>query len=262
MNVRPIALTLAGLDPSGGAGLIADIQAFAAAGARPTGIVTMHTVQGATAARTASFRPHEDIAAELDALLVADAPAAVKLGAIGLARNYDFMAMLHARGVKVVVDPVFIASTGDVGLAEEGAPDALLASLRHVDLLCPNAPEAGRLAGMRVHTRRDARAAAQALLVAGASAVLIKGGHLEDDAGDLYADGESIVTIPAPPRIFGRVHGTGCVLSAAITARLAHGEPLAQAVRGGRAALDRGLERAEAVGDVYVLGSCAAEAAS
>ena len=225
----PVVLILAGSDPSGGAGICADIQAVSALGAHPAPVITTLTVQDTRDAYAVEALAPDFVIAQARAVLEDLPVRAVKLGLLGTAAIGRAVAELLAglRGVPVVIDPV-LAAAGGAALAE----DALGAVYRerllpHASLLTPNALELERLAPDAVG--HDARVAG--LLALGVAAVLVKGGDepTPEVTDVLHRDGR------APrswcwPRRTGSFHGSGCTLASAIAARLAHGDELEVAV--------------------------------
>jgi hydroxymethylpyrimidine/phosphomethylpyrimidine kinase len=233
---RPTALTIAGSDPSGGAGLQADLATFGAFGCHGQGVVTALTVQDSLAVHAVAPVDARQVAAQLDALLADAPPAAAKTGMLGTAAVVEAVASAwRTRGpIPLVVDPVLAASSG-ARLVDAGAVAALLELLLPLaTLVTPNAPEASELTGLPVRDSLEAVTAARALLARGARAVLVKGGHLAgDEVTDvLVAAGRADAVAFTRTRVphARRVRGTGCALSAAIAARLALGDGLADAV--------------------------------
>lgn len=228
---------MAGSDPSGGAGLQADVATFGAFGCHGQGVVTALTVQDSRGVHAAAPVDAVHVAAQLEALLADAPPAAAKTGMLPTAAVVEAVASawLTQAGVPLVVDPVLAASSG-ARLADADAEAALLEMLVPLAaLVTPNAPEAAELTGIDVRDVEGAAAAARALLARGARAVLVKGGHIP---GDEVTD--VLVTAGRPDAIAftrlrithpRRVRGTGCALSAAIAARLARGDALVDAVR-------------------------------
>jgi hydroxymethylpyrimidine/phosphomethylpyrimidine kinase len=234
---RAVALTIAGSDPSGGAGLQADLAAFAAFGCHGAAVVAGLTVQGSEGVR--AVRPVEDgfVAAQLDALFVDHPPAAAKTGMLASADAVRGVADAFRRraDVPLIVDPVVRSSSG-AALADAAAAAALRDELLPLAaLVTPNADEAAELTDIEVAGLDGAVAAARRLVAAGAKAALVKGGHWGgDDATDVLvaADARDPVIFTRPRiRRDRRVRGTGCALSAAIAAGLARGLPLARAVQ-------------------------------
>ncbi len=229
--MTPVALTIAGSDPSGGAGIQADLKTFHQFGVYGEAAVTLLTVQNTVGVERVECLPGELVAAQVRAVLGDIRPAAAKTGALGnrevveavaaLAEDFDF---------PLVVDPVMISKHGAPLVAAE-AREAIAARLvPRAFLLTPNLEEAEALAGFAVADIATMRRAAARLAEMGAKAVLVKGGHLEDCPTDvLYAGGE-FREFTAPRIATAHTHGTGCTYSAAITAELARGAALAEAV--------------------------------
>jgi hydroxymethylpyrimidine/phosphomethylpyrimidine kinase len=230
-------LSIAGSDCSGGAGIQADLRTIEAAGAHAATVVTAITAQSARGVSCVQVLPREIVLAQLDAVLDDLPIAAVKSGMLGDADVVRTVAAaLRARPPRpYVLDPVLAASDG-TPLLSEGALAVLAAELFPLaTVITPNALEAGRLSGRPVRTLPDAERAGRSLIEAGARAVLVTGGHLEQDRGtDLLVTASD----SRPFRgewIEGRpVHGTGCVQSAALAARLAAGASLVEAVAAAR----------------------------
>lgn len=234
--IPPTVLVVAGNDPSGGAGIAADLQAITAAGAHPAPVITALTVQDTVNASAVEPASPELVAAQMEALL-ADIPvAAVKIGLLATAAIAEVVAAVLARhpGLPVVLDPVLFAA-GGARLAEDALVSVVLERLCPLTtLLTPNADEIRRLApGLA-----DTAARATALRRAGCRFVLAKGGD-EADAGSnevhntLYGPGEPALF--RWPRLAGSFHGSGCTLASACAARIALGEPVEEAVANGQA---------------------------
>jgi hydroxymethylpyrimidine/phosphomethylpyrimidine kinase len=227
----PGVLIVSGLDPSGGAGFVADVRLAAALGCRPVGVVTALTDQNTVGVIAANPIDPAVVANQLSTLLTDVEVAAVKIGMIGsdaIARAVaDALALTAA---PVVWDPV-VAPTRGAPLFEGDLGAALAALAPHLALITPNAAEAGLLAGRRIHDEADVLGAGRELRSRGVAAVLIKGGHLGGpDATDYLVGAGDAVPIPGPRLPLAEpVHGTGCALSTAIACRLAHGIPLRDA---------------------------------
>ncbi len=232
-QARAGALTIAGSDSGGGAGIQADLKTFHAFGVFGTSAVTAITAQNTLGVTAVHLVPVDVVRAQIDAVVEDLAPAAVKTGMLATAALVEAVAraIRHHGLERYVLDPVMVATSGD-RLLDPDAEGALVRSLVPLALLVtPNLHEAGILTGRAVRTVDDMRGAAHDLVAMGARAALVKGGHLEDgEAVDvLLSDGEERSWRRA--RLPGRsTHGTGCTLSAAITAELARGVPLADAV--------------------------------
>ncbi|MEN8161015.1 MAG: bifunctional hydroxymethylpyrimidine kinase/phosphomethylpyrimidine kinase, partial [Myxococcota bacterium] len=250
-----VALSIAGSDPTGGAGPQQDLQVFRALGVHGAGVVTALTVQDTQKVHRVLPAFPSVVSDQLRALLADVVPAAVKLGMLAS----DDVLRAVALGLEtlpeprpLVIDPVLRASDGTL-LLERRAWPGLLDLMRGATLVTPNLPEAEELTSCDVSTRRGVERAARWLLdETGAGAVLVKGGHRDGAPDDCFAereeDGVAISWLPGE-RIEGApVHGTGCALSAAIAAALARGEALERAVATGRAFVREAIARAEAVG--------------
>jgi hydroxymethylpyrimidine/phosphomethylpyrimidine kinase len=242
----PRVLVVAGLDPSGGAGLVADLEAVAAAGARGWAVAAALTAQGRRGAR--GFEPVSEtmLLAQIDALVDGERPQAVKTGMLAnaaLARALaNRLAAPSLRRVPLVVDPVLAASSGaplfDPGDLSPG--EALVPILARAWLATPNLPELALLTGDDVSTDEAAIRAARRLP---ARAVLVKGGHREGAPVDLLVESRRVTRFTGRRRT-GTARGTGCRLASAIAAHLAAGASLEQAVRRAKALVGRYLDRA------------------
>lgn len=229
----PKALTIAGSDSGGGAGIQADLKTFTVFGVYGTSAITALTAQNTVGVSAVHVPPAEFVTAQLRAVLEDIGTDAAKTGMLANAAIVDAV----ARAVRdysidrLVVDPVMIAQSG-AALIEPEAIETLRRDLMPLALLVtPNAPEAEVLTGRQIGTVDDLRLAARDLVRQGARSVLIKGGHLQgDDAVDVFDDGKVVQELRAPRIHTTNTHGTGCQLSAAITAGLAKGRTLNQAV--------------------------------
>jgi hydroxymethylpyrimidine/phosphomethylpyrimidine kinase len=226
-----IALTIAGSDPSGGAGVQADLKTFHQRGVYGTSVITLITVQNTRGVSTVEILRPELVSAQLDAVLSDIPPAAAKTGALGNARIIRAVSAAAAGfDFPLVVDPVMISKHG-VPLLVEEARAALVEHLFPLAfLVTPNLHEAAVITGMTVADARTMEIAAKRIADLGVHAVLVKGGHLKGEAMDLlYRDGQMRWFSAA--RVDTRhTHGTGCTYSAAITAELAKGRALEDAV--------------------------------
>jgi hydroxymethylpyrimidine/phosphomethylpyrimidine kinase len=237
MTPRPCALAIAGLDPSGGAGVFADLRAFAAASVWGCGAVTLVTVQSTDGLRSSHPVETKKLLAQVRELALHQHIRSIKIGALGSLSNARgvarFIAALRSR-VPVVLDPVMRPTLGaeHARLLEPSADRVVRRMLKHVTVVTPNAPEAQILVGARVRSVDDAERAARALVALGARAALVKGGHLprasSEKVIDVLAIGSRIVRFRAP-RVDGAVHGTGCTLSSLIAGRLARARKVDEA---------------------------------
>ena len=230
----PNVLSIAGSDPSGGAGIQADLKTFSALGCYGMAALTALTAQNTRGVSAVHVPPAAFLAAQIDAVFADIEVAAVKIGMLAtgeIARTVAARLTLHPN-TPVVLDPVLVATSGD-SLGDPDVVDALRAELlRLCTVMTPNLPEAARLADLPVAGDEDAmRATAGELHRRGARAVLIKGGHLSGgDAVDLLSDGTDLQFFRAARVETRNTHGTGCTLSSAIAAYLARGLALADAV--------------------------------
>jgi len=242
----PRVLVCAGLDPSGGAGLVADLEALAAAGARGWAVATALTAQGPRGARAVVPAPPEMLLAQVEALLDGSRERlrAVKTGMLGSGANAAALAAIlsgrRLARVPLVVDPVLAASSGLPLLEADDARGALEALLARAALATPNWPELEALAGRSLGSEEDAVRAARALP---ARAVLVKGGHREGAPVDLLVRGRTVVRIRGRRRP-GTARGTGCRLASATAGWLARGAPLEEAVRRAKRYVERYLDAA------------------
>jgi hydroxymethylpyrimidine kinase/phosphomethylpyrimidine kinase len=244
-NEGPVAraLTIAGSDSGGGAGIQADLKTFAMLGVWGMSAVTSITVQDTTGVTGVSDVPADIVAAQIRAVATDIGVDAAKTGML----SSD--AIEEAGIDRLVVDPVFVSKHGDPLLQADAVEALRHRILPLAAVVTPNLPEASGLAGFDVLTREDMPKAAEAILMLGARAVLVKGGHLtgatSDDLlatpqGNVWIEGERIDTQDT--------HGTGCVLSAAVAAILALGRPLEEAVRRGKEFVTEAIRHALRIG--------------
>ena len=232
---RPVVLTIAGLDPSGGAGIVADIKTIAALGCFPAAALTSITFQNTTGVFGAEHQTAATLRAQIEPIVREVTVSAVKTGMLPSAEIVAEIARLIAETSlpAPVVDPVVVATSGDV-LIDDEAFETLKAKLFPVArIVTPNIPEAEKLTGVSIHNEADMRRAAEAIRSLGARAVLVKGGHrrIGGEALDILLDGDGNFTEFRSEYLdVGDVHGSGCTLSAAIAAGLGKGMKLGQAV--------------------------------
>jgi hydroxymethylpyrimidine/phosphomethylpyrimidine kinase len=226
-------LVVAGLDPSAGAGILADARVCAEHGVRAVGCVTATTVQDTQGVRAVTPLSVEDIGDALRALLADIEVHAVKIGMLGRVETAEVVAeALAATRAPVVWDPVMLPSRGGVPLLEGAVDRAATALLAEARVVTPNLAETAWLLGTPMATDvASMKQAASALRARGAAAVLVKGGHLPGESSpDVLDDGGELTVFDGPRRKVGPLHGTGCVLSTAIACRLALGASLVDAV--------------------------------
>lgn len=250
MSARPIAWTIAGTDPSGGAGIQADLKVFHSLGVHGGSAITAVMAQNTMGVRLIEPVSPEMITAQLDALRDDLPPRAVKTGMLATAHAVRETARILADlDAFVVCDPVLASSGGAVFLDADGRRALIEVLLPRVDLLTPNAVEAALLAGHEIRDLRDVPAVAERLRVLGARAVLLKGGHLEGvEARDYFVGGGRCEWIVSPRLDVRHTHGTGCTLSAAIAAFVAHGQSIESAVLLGKAYVNQGLRLGGGIG--------------
>jgi hydroxymethylpyrimidine/phosphomethylpyrimidine kinase len=246
----PVALTIAGSDSGGGAGIQADLKTFAAHGLHGTSALTAVTAQNSVTVTDWVALDPRMVVAQMEAVASDMTVAAAKTGMLA---NREIMAAVAEAAARLrlpflVVDPVMVAKGGDrlLDRPAERAYSELLFPLATV--ITPNLAEAEALLGGTVRSLEDMREAARALHKQGARAVVVKGGHLEGDAVDVFFDGWRMDELSAPRIDTPNTHGTGCTFSAAIAARLARGDDLPGAVRGAKAYVTEAIRRSYAVG--------------
>ena len=233
---RPVVLTIAGVDPSGGAGIVADIKTIAALGCFPAAAITSITFQNTTGVFGAEHQTAATLRAQVEPIVQDVAVAAAKTGMLATAEIVAETARLFAaeKLPAPVVDPVVVATSGDVLIDEEAFEILKTRLFPLARIVTPNIPEAEKLAGFSIDSEGDMKRAAEAILLLGPGAVLVKGGHrkFNSDALDVLLDRQGIFTEFRNEYIdAGEIHGSGCTLSAAIASNLARGATLEDAVR-------------------------------
>lgn len=248
MNLRPRALTIAGSDSSGGAGVQADLKTFSALGIYGASVLTAITAQNTQGVSAVEMLQASFVEKQMTAVFEDVRVGAVKTGMLGTADIIRAVARQVASvAVPCVVDPVMVATSGDL-LIEEAAVNVLKVELLGAaTLVTPNVDEAAQLLGVaRAVTLEELADQGEALRKLGCRAVLMKGGHLDDRRAD-----DVLVTSAGPVIIEGRrvsttnTHGTGCTLASAIAAYLAAGFPLEPAVRAAKVYLTTALDHAD-----------------
>lgn len=231
---RRIALTIAGSDPSGGAGLQADLKTFAALGVYGYSAVTSVIAQNSSAVVRKAPVDAEMLTAQIEALASECRPDALKTGALGTAAIVEAVAdaIVRLDFPAPVVDPVLVSSSGTRLLDAAGERALVTRLLPLARIVTPNLPEARALSGIEGSSPASIRDMARAICAAGARAVLIKGGHADSptEAVDLLYEGRDFVVLRGARVPGGGAHGLGCALSAAIAAYLAMGAELREAV--------------------------------
>lgn len=249
MHSMPVALTIAGSDPSGGAGLQADLKVFHQRGVYGMSVVTLLTVQNTRAVQNVFVLGPEMVSAQLDALL-SDLPChAAKTGALGNARVISEIAV-RAKSFRfpLVVDPVMASQHGQALLDREAVTTLKKELFPSAFLITPNLDEAESLTGMKVRDLTAMEKAAKCMAQDGPQAILIKGGHLEGDAVDLLYAGGKVQLFESRRIKTAHTHGTGCAFSAVITAELAKSKPLERAIQTAKAFVSQALESSPKLG--------------
>jgi hydroxymethylpyrimidine/phosphomethylpyrimidine kinase len=246
----PVALTIAGSDPSGGAGLEADLKTFYRFGVYGEAVVTLIAVQNTLAVTRVETLAADLVRDQIRAATSDIVPQAAKTGALGSAAVVDVVAAAAAEfGFPLVVDPVRFASQGTSLLDRDAWTVFVKRMVPRAFLLTPNLEEASALAGFAVNDAASMRRAAEALTGMGAANVLIKGGHLADAALDvLFSPGAGFQEFRARQIVSRHTHGTGCTCSAAITAALAKGASLPTAIQSAKDFVTRAIRTAPGLG--------------
>ena len=233
MKTMPHVLVVAGSDSSGGAGIVRDVETLAAFGVKASVAITAVTVQTHHGVQGVDAVEPERVAQQMRAALSANPIAAIKIGMLATSATIAAVAQVLADhpDIPVVLDPVLVSTSGRALLTPD-ATDALRELFRACTLVTPNLPELSVLAASPIATSSDSVAGqARSLLMAGAKAVLVKGGHAGGvEAIDILVQQEQADQAFASPRLAATMRGTGCMLASAIAARLAFGDPLAAAI--------------------------------
>ncbi len=248
---HPAALTIAGSDSGGGAGIQADLKTFQALGVYGMSAITAVTAQNTVGVHAVQELSPEVVAAQIDAVISDIGVDGAKTGMLASApiiravaerlRHWDL-------GPVLVVDPVMVAKSGDRLLREDAVRALVDELLPLAVVVTPNIPEAEVLVGHAIRTDDDVRAAAREIVALGPRSVVMKGGHRSGDATDLFFDGIRELRLETRRIDTRSTHGTGCTFSAAIAARIALGDELADAVRAAKAYLTAALEHAVPLG--------------
>jgi hydroxymethylpyrimidine/phosphomethylpyrimidine kinase len=249
---KPVALTIAGSDSGGGAGIQADLKSMEANGVFGASVIVAVTAQNTQAVTGARDLPPSFVAEQIDTVVDDIDVDAYKTGMLSSASIIEAVAdRVDAHGLApLVVDPVMISKSG-FKLLQDAAIDTLRTALiPKATLITPNLHEASHLADRSVETVDDAVAAAKALHDLGPGAVLVKGGHLADtdEAVDVLYDGTDVQTFAAPRIDTDHTHGTGCTYASAIAAHCAHGRDLADAVAHAKRYVTRAIENGLSIG--------------
>ena len=237
--MTPVAVTIAGSDSGGGAGIQADLKTFSALGVYGASVITALTAQNTLGVQGIHDVPPGFVAQQIDSVFSDLAVQAVKIGMLSRPGVIEAVASgLERHGAtRVVLDPVMVAASGDRLLAPEAVESLRRRLLPKALLVTPNLPEAAAILDEPVAETEEAmRAQAERILALGAGAVLVKGGHAGGpESVDILVDAQGVRRFPAPRIKTRNTHGTGCTLSSAIAAGLARGLPLAEAVAAAKA---------------------------
>jgi hydroxymethylpyrimidine/phosphomethylpyrimidine kinase len=249
--MTPIALTIAGSDSGGGAGIQADLKTFSALGVYGASVITALTAQNTKGVSAIHDVPADFIAAQIDAVFSDLAVAAVKIGMVSQRAAIEAIAagLERWRQSAVVLDPVMIAASGDRLLASDAVDVLKRVLIPRALVITPNLPEAAALLDAPIaETEAEVRAQGERLLALGPKAVLVKGGHAEGaESVDLLVEPTAVTRLAADRIATRNTHGTGCTLSSAIAAGLAKGLSLAEAVGAAKTYLTDALAAAERI---------------
>ena len=245
----PILLSIAGFDPSCGAGTVADLKTFAAHGCYGVAAITALTVQNTQGVEAVHNTPSAELREQLEVLVKDCAIAAVKIGMLGNRGNAAVVAeFLDAnKFVHVVHDPVMKSSSGSELIDAAGIKFVATELLKRSSVITPNVPEAEILTGITIKEVSDMEAAARKIVEMGARAVIVKGGHMEK-AIDVLFDGNELHLLGGDKVKTEQTHGTGCTFASAITAHLAAGRSLLEATTLAKAYVVKAIEKAYPVG--------------
>jgi hydroxymethylpyrimidine/phosphomethylpyrimidine kinase len=248
----PVALTIAGSDSGGGAGIQADLKTFSALGVYGASVITALTAQNTRGVSGIHDVPPDFVAAQIDAVYSDLKVAATKIGMLSVPATIEAVAAGLARhGVEnLVLDPVMVAASGDPLLKPEAIDTLKRALLPRALVVTPNLGEAAALTGTPLaHDEAEMRRQGEAILVLGPGAVLVKGGHSEgEEAVDILVDRDGMRRYVGRRIATRNTHGTGCTLSAAIAAGLAQGKPLGEAVAAAKEYVTAAIAAADALG--------------
>jgi len=249
ISAPPILLTIAGFDPSCGAGVAADLKTFAAHGCYGVAAISSLTVQNTQEVTAVHNTPSAELREQLDILMKDGDIAAVKIGMLGNRGNAVVVAeFLDAHKFNLVVhDPVMKSSSGSELLDAGGVKYVATELLKRATVITPNVPEAEILTGITIKDVADMEAAARKLVEMGAKAVIVKGGHM-DKATDVVFDGNEVHQLGGDKVKLENTHGTGCTFASALTAQMAAGRGLVEAATLAKAYVMKAIEKAYPVG--------------
>jgi hydroxymethylpyrimidine/phosphomethylpyrimidine kinase len=246
----PIVLTIAGFDPSAGAGVAADLKTFSAHHCYGVAAITALTVQSTQGVKSVHVTPASELRAQLDALLEDVTISAIKIGMLGHRGNAVVVAeFLDRAGVaNVVLDPVMKSTSGVTDLIDVGGIKYLAEELlKRATVVTPNIDEAEVLSGITIKDHASMEAASMKIVERGARAVVVKGGHMEK-AIDVLFDGEGLLNLGGDHVRSENTHGSGCTFASAIAAQLACGRPLRDSVLLAKAYVTKAIEKGYSIG--------------
>jgi len=250
MAAPPIVLSIAGFDPTAGAGVAADLKTFSAHNCYGVAAITALTVQSTQGVKSVHDTPATELRAQLDTLLEDIRISAIKIGMLGHRGNAVVVAdFLDRAGVAhVVLDPVMKSTSGDKDLIDAGGIRFLMEELmKRATVVTPNISEAEILSGIAIKDHAAMEAAARKIVERGARAVVVKGGHMEK-AIDVLFDGVEVLTLGGDHLKTENTHGSGCTFASAIAAQLACGRPLREAVLLAKAYVTKAIEKGFSIG--------------
>ena len=228
----PVALSVAGWDPCGGAGILADHKTFHAHGVYALGAITAITVQNTKAVSSVSVVQTELVESQITNLLDDFKPDVIKIGMLGNLQSAEVVNEIIKswQRIPIILDPVTLSSSDFPLLSTKGQEFLKNQLLRNITLLTPNLAEAEWLSGIKIKTKKQIEQAADLILELGVSNLVIKGGHIEGKPDDFFASQTQKIWYPGIRQINHHTHGTGCIFSAAIAANLALGNNLPNSI--------------------------------
>ena len=250
MSDLPIALTVAGTDPTGGAGVFADLKAMHSRDVYGMAAVTSLTAQNTMGVQDVYNIPADFIDKELNSIFSDEVPHAMKTGMLA---ETDMMFVIaeyiRKYNIPYVMDPVMIATSGDRLMTPEAMNTLIETLIPLASVVAPNLHEAAAITGMKITEEADIHQALKIIVDdMQAGRVIIKGGHLEGDARDYLYDGQTITTLSAKRIQTNQTHGTGCTFSAVLTAELAKGRTIQQAFKTSKAYITNAIEHSPGIG--------------
>jgi hydroxymethylpyrimidine/phosphomethylpyrimidine kinase len=247
----PTAMTIAGSDSGGGAGIQADLKTFSALGVFGTSTLTAITAQNTVGVTAVHEVPTEVISAQIDAVMTDIGADAVKTGMLSSSAIVATVSdAVRRHGItNLVVDPVMVAKSGDRLLREEAISSICNDLIPLARVVTPNIPEAEDLTGLSINNDSDVRRAAEAIIGMGARSVVIKGGHRDGPPTDVLYDGERFLEFTTERIPSTNTHGTGCTFASAVAAGLAHGLDIPDAVQQGKDYVTAAIRSAYPIGE-------------